>query len=215
MALSQLLQWIIPKEKKFLPMIRSAADNVYSSAGLLKMLINENDLVNRENYWQKIKMLEDENDKQTVLIFNELSRSFITPFDKEDIHKLVSAIDDMLDSIDSIANKIMLYKLQEMSENIIKITSLIEEASRYIVAGIEGLDNLKKDDKILKASEIINEIENRADELYHLELVNLFDRETNAIELIKKRDLISSLEKATDKAEDISDILKSIVVKFA
>ncbi len=213
--MTQILQWIIPKDRKFLPLISKAAENVRDAASLLKEFINENDIPRRAQLKKEIKKLERENDQQTVLIFNELSTSFITPFDKEDIHKLASAIDDMLDSINSIANKIMLYKLPSPSENIIAITALIEEASRQLIVAIEGLNNLKKGNKIQAACELINEIENQADDRYHLELMNIFDNETNAIELIKKRDLIGSLEKATDKAEDISDILKSIVVKFA
>lgn len=215
MSMTQILQWIIPKDRKFLPLISKAAENVRDAASLLKEFINENDIPRRAQLKKEIKKLERENDQQTVLIFNELSTSFITPFDKEDIHKLASAIDDMLDSINSIANKIMLYKLPSPSENIIAITALIEEASRQLIVAIEGLNNLKKGNKIQAACELINEIENQADDRYHLELMNIFDNETNAIELIKKRDLIGSLEKATDKAEDISDILKSIVVKFA
>ncbi len=215
MAFNQILQWIIPKDRKFLPLIGKAAENVRDAASLLKEFINESDITRRVSLRKEIKKLERENDKQTVLIFNELSTSFITPFDKEDIHNLASAIDDLLDSINSIANKIMLYKLPVPTENIIAITSLIEEASKQLIIAIEGLSNLKKSDKIQTACELINEIENQADDLYHLELTNLFDNEKNAIELIKKRDLIGTLEKATDKAEDISDIIKSIVVKFA
>jgi uncharacterized protein len=215
MAITQILQWIIPKDRKFLPMINKAAENVRDAATVLKDFIHEDDPERRLQLKKEIKRLEKENDRQTVLIFNELSTSFITPFDKEDIHNLASAIDDMLDSINSIANKLMLYKLQPLSENIIGITNLIEESSKYLIIGIEGLHNLKKPDMVERAMEMINEIENKADDLYHLELIDIFDNETNAIELIKKRDLIGALEKTTDKAEDISDILKSIVVKFA
>jgi len=215
MAIAQILQWMIPKDRKFLPLICKSAGNVREAASLLKQFINEEDLEKRAQIRKEIKKLEKENDKHTVLIYNELNKSFITPFDKEDIHQLASAIEDLLDSINSIANKIMLYKLESLSENIVAIAGVIEEATNYLIVGIEGLKNLKDGKKVQQACEVINELENRSDELYHLELVYLFDNETNAISLIKKRDLISSMEKATDKAEDISDILKEIVVKFA
>ena len=178
------------------------------------MLLIE-DLSQREAVIYEIKEVEKIGDDITHKIFEDLNHTFITPFDREDIHKLTSAMDDVLDLINSAAQQIKLYKLENIPTEFIQMSELILQATREIKNAVRDLRNLKKASNIKKACIRINEIENTADEVYNLGISDLFETETDAIKLIKIRDILASLELATDFAEDVSDVLKTIIVKQA
>ena len=154
-------------------------------------------------------------DHLTHTIFDELNKTFITPFDREDIQELTSSLDDVMDYIHSCAKRLQLYKVTELPINTIEISELLVQATRELKIAIGELSNLKHPQIIKKACIRLNEIENQVDDLYYMSVSDLFENEKNAIELIKKDAILKTLETATDKAEDVSDVLKSIIVKIA
>ncbi len=169
----------------------------------------------REVLFTYIKELETRGDEVAHRIFDELDKTFITPFDREDVHKLASTTDDVLDFINGSSQRIRLYKPKMFPPEFVKFTDLlIEGVSAYHVA-VKELKNLKKPEKISSACILINEIENRADDLYHTFLSDLFDNEKDAIELIKKREIIMTMERAADRLEDVADVLRTIILKVA
>lgn len=169
----------------------------------------------REVLFTYIKELETKGDEVAHRIFDELDKTFITPFDREDVHKLASTTDDVLDFINGSSQRIRLYKPKMFPPEFVKFTDLlIEGVSAYHVA-VKELKNLKKPEKISSACILINEIENRADDLYHTFLSDLFDNEKDAIELIKKREIIMTMERAADRLEDVADVLRTIILKVA
>jgi len=215
MNLSKIFQVLVPKDGKFYPLFEQSSDNIVKAAILLNKLMLTEEISKRDIVIKEIKEIESAGDNVTHIIFEELNKTLITPFDREDIHKLASSLDDVLDYINSSAVKIRLYKPVVLPEELAKMSELILRAARELNNAIIELKNLKNPHKIKEACIVINEIENQADDIYHNFISDMFEKETNAIELIKKKEIILSLEKATDKAEDVSDVLKSIIVKLA
>lgn len=215
MSISNLFKFLVPKDRKFFPLFESASENVLQAAILMNKMMLISDSVQREAIINEIKELEHKGDDFTHTIFDELNTTFITPFDREDITSLTSKLDDVIDYINSSCQRIKLYQPREIPEAFVSMSELILQASREIKIAIYELRNLKEPEKIKKSCLKINEIESKADEVYHNALTGLFQNETNAIELIKKKEILQTLEKATDMAEDVSDVLKTIVVKSA
>ncbi len=213
MGLNRIFQILVPKDKKFIPLFVQGAENVLDASKLLKEAFTETDIDKRNEKVRRIKDLEHKGDEITHNIFNELNRNFITPFDREDIQSLTSSLDDVLDLIDGAARRIVLYKLNSYEKEFVSFADLIIQCAEQIKIAIIELDNLKHPENIKKACILINSYENYADDLYHQSISGLFDTETDPILLIKKRDIFNVLENATDKAEDVSDVLKSIIVK--
>jgi len=215
MSTGKFLQFLIPKDKKFFPLFEKSADNLTIASDLLVELLSTDDLARRDEIIQEINRLEGVGDEITHSIYDELNRSFITPFDREDIHELTSKLDDVLDLIDSSAHKIRLYNVNVFPSHFREFAVLIKEGVLEIKTAVYLLRDLRQHKRIKEACIQINNIENKADTLFEVATIELFEWETNAIELIKKSAIIQSLEKATDKAEDVSDVIKAIIVKQA
>lgn len=216
MRFNSFLQLLVPKETKFFGMFESVVDNVEKAAVMLNklLLLIDND-EERTSLIYQIKQCEQKGDDLTHTIFDELNKTFITPFDREDIQILTSSLDDVLDYINSCAKRIELYKISKLPINTIEISELLVLASRELKTAISELRNLKRPQLIKNACIRLNEIENQVDDLYYMSVSDLFENEKDAIELIKKDAMLKTLETATDKAEDVSDVLKSIIVKVA
>ncbi|MFA5780963.1 MAG: DUF47 family protein [Bacteroidales bacterium] len=215
MGIEKIFQILVPKQKNFFILFEKSAENLVQSAELLKKLMSTNDQSERETLVVKIKELETTGDNIAHQIYEELNTTFITPFDRDDIHELASAIDDVVDMIDSASQKVKLYKPKSYMDEFLSIADLILDASKEIKCAVEGLRNLKKSNNCITACIKINEIENKADIIYHYAISQLFEKEPDAIELIKKKAIIEALERATDRAEDTSDIIKTIIIKSA
>lgn len=216
MSMNRVFQFLVPKEKKFFTLFEDVAANVEKAAILLNKLFL---LIENEEEKQalvvQIKQCEEKGDDYTHTIFDELNKTFITPFDREDIQLLTSSLDDVLDYINSCAKRIQLYKVCKLPKNTLEISELLVQASRELKAAIGELRNLKHPQNIKSRCIRLNEIENQVDDLYYMSVSDLFENETNAIELIKYDAILKTLETATDKAEDVSDVLKGIIVKIA
>ncbi len=216
MGLNKVFQYFIPKEKKFFPLFEQVVENVEKGAVLLnKLLLLFHNEAEKQTLVIQIKECEAKGDTLTHTIFDELNKTFITPFDREDIQELTSSLDDVMDYIHSCAKRLQLYKVTELPINTIEISELLVQATRELKIAIGELSNLKHPQIIKKACIRLNEIENQVDDLYYMSVSDLFENEKNAIELIKKDAILKTLETATDKAEDVSDVLKSIIVKIA
>ncbi|MCB0850259.1 MAG: DUF47 family protein, partial [Bacteroidetes bacterium] len=159
--------------------------------------------------------LEHRGDEITHEVFKELSTNFITPFDREDIHRLVSAIDDILDYINGSSKRIELYKLKECTSDMVKLSELLQTQTEELMRLIHELKNKRNLRNITESLVLINSIENHADDIFDNAVARLFETETNAIELIKQKEILSALETATDMCEDAANIIDSIIVKMA
>ncbi len=212
---SGLLKFFLPKDKVFYSLFEQASQNLESIAGKLVKCVNEPDYNNRATIIKEMQDLEHQNDELTHIIFMELGRNFITPFDREDIHSLATSLDDVADYIYATAKKINFYKVDPNDSGILKMADAIQEAVLAVNAAVKELRNLKNTQKIIECVIKINAVENQADDLFDLSIEKLFDSDIDAKSLIKKREIYQIMEVATDKCEDVGNVIESIVVKYA
>jgi len=215
MSLNSLFQYFVPKDKKFFPLFEQASSNLIDMAKLLKELVNLDDFSGRKELARKIEDLEHRGDDISHQIHLELGKNFITPFDREDIHTLTSSLDDVADFIHGASNRIELYKLERITDPIIEIADLILEATEDVAKAVHELRNLKNIRNITDSCVRINSIENKADYIFDKAVGELFEFEKDAIKLIKYKEVLSAMETATDKCEDVANVLESILVKNA
>jgi predicted phosphate transport protein (TIGR00153 family) len=213
---SGILKFFLPKDKVFYTLFESASSNLETLATKLVQVVNESDYNKRAVLIKEMEDLEHQNDQLTHEIFVELGKNFITPFDREDIHSLATALDDIADYMYASAKKINFYKIEPTTDSgIQKSADAIKEAVLAVNSAVVELRNLKNTQKIVECIIKINSAENSADDLFDLSIEKLFDSDVDAKELIKKRELYMVLETVTDKCEDAGNVIESIVVKYA
>ena len=216
MSLNSIFQYFVPKDKKvFFPLFEQAANNVVNMAKTLVETVNSNSAETREELIKQIDKLENKGDEITHQIHLELGKNFITPFDREDIHSLASAIDDVADNIHGAANRMHLYRIDDFNEHIKKLSDLILQASIDLEKAIKEIRDLKNVRSIAASCIRINSIENQADYVLDRAVADLFLYEKDAIRLIKYKEILASLETATDMCEDAANVMESILVKNA
>lgn len=205
-----------PKEPKFFPILKEMSDVMNTATDLMIEFIENYNLDTAVDYYKKIKEQEKRGDHLSNQIFDELNKTFITPFDREDINQLASRMDDVTDYINSCAKRIVLYKPVHMPESAAVLAKLLKEGTICISKAVDELDVLKKDAKlIIEYCKDLHEMENRADDVYEHFIIDLFEQEKNSIELIKLKEIMYELEKATDVAEYVGKIIKTIIVKYS
>jgi len=215
--MGNILSFFIPKERKFFDMFEKATGNLKQISKLLVEMVKTSSTEERKRLNSEIENLEHIGDNITHEILNQLSLSFITPFDREDIHQLAVVLDDIADYINGVSSRIIIYKIEavDITPEVIKLAELIEWCTAELHVAVGELRNLKHVEKINEAYVRINSIENHADDIFDMAVGKLFEEEKDPIKIIKMKEIYSALETATDKAEDAADIIKSIQVKNA
>ena len=206
---------LAPKNKIFYELFEKSADNVHQMGLLLMKVIREPDFNNRQTIISQMEDVEHANDELTHLLFTELGRNFITPFDREDIHYLASALDDIADFIFASAKKINFYRVDPNDTGIHKLTELINQSTGEVRKAVGELRNMKNMRLITECLVRINSLENESDDIFDLSIERLFATEPDAKEVIKKREIYQVMETATDKCEDAANVIESIIVKYA
>jgi len=205
----------MPKDRVFYTLFEQVADTMSKMGRVLKEVVKEPDYDQRAGLISQIEDLEHVNDDLTHQIFTELGRNFITPFDREDIHYLATSLDDICDYIFASAKKINFYKVNPNDQGIQKMSDLIEQGSEQIRIAVHELRNMRDMRKITEALVKVNSIENQADDIFDLSIERLFELETDAKEVIKKREIYQVMEIVTDKCEDAANVIESIIIKYA
>jgi hypothetical protein len=215
MAFNSILQLFTPKDRVFYSLFEEVADGVGRMGKLMKEFVCESEADKRAGILSQIEDQEHVNDNLTHRIFTELGRNFITPFDREDIHYLASALDDICDYIYATAKKINFYKVNPNDTGIQKMADLIEQGARQIQIAVKELRNMRDMRKITDVLVKVNSIENQADDIFDLSIERLFETEPDAKEVIKKREIYQVMEDVTDKCEDAANVIESIIIKYA
>ena len=205
---------LAPKHKIFYDLFEQVANNSAKMAEQLSVLVSEKDYSKRSLLLSPIEDLEHENDELTHQIFTQLGHNFITPFDREDIHALANALDDIADYIWGCAKKIKLYHLDPDEESIKRLAEIIVEATKEVRNAVMELRTMKNMKKITDALVKINSYENQADDISDMSIERLFSMEPDAKEIIKKRAIYQVLEDVTDKCEDAANVIESIIIKY-
>jgi len=215
MSINTFFQKLVPKDKKFFPMFEELASLVAMAASIMLEIFEHDDPVRQKDQLKQIKDLETKADDVAHGIFDELDRTFITPFDREDIHKLTSTLDSVLDLMNGISQRIRLYRPKDMPPEFKDIAKINLKGCEQLKEAVGELGNMKKSNKILKICRKITEYETETDDLYHTIIANIFKKEKDAIELIKQKEILETLERTSDRIEDVSDVLKTIIIKMA
>jgi len=164
---------------------------------------------------QAIKNVENEGDKITHETIARLHKTWITPIDRADIHSLITALDDVLDLIEAVSERVALYEVKVLPEFVVKLADSLQHATIAVDQAIKLLPKVKQPKEMLDLCIEINRLENEADDAYRHGLASLFKGGYDAIEVMKLRDIIDNLEAATDRCEDVANILEGIVLEYA
>jgi predicted phosphate transport protein (TIGR00153 family) len=214
MNINNFFQFLVPKDKKFFPLFEQASSNLIEIATNLHEAVNL-PLKERDVLFQKIDLLEQIGEDITRQTNLELSRNFITPFDREDIHALIISIDNVADNLHGAASRMKLYQVDKITKSIRKLTEINLEACQNIDTAVRELRDLKKIKNITDAIVKINKLENKSDNVYDKAVLDLFENETDAKNIIKYKEVLSVLETATDKCKSVANVLESISVKHS
>jgi uncharacterized protein len=215
MGVNSILKIFLPKDRVFYSLFEQIANKAEEMGIKLKEVVSESDYDKRASLIKQLEDLEHDNDSLTHNVFTELGKNFITPFDREDIHALANALDDICDYIYASGKKINFYKVNPNDPGIQKMADIILEAVVAVKNAVQELRNMKNMRNITDALVKVNSLENQADDIFDLSIEKLFDTEPDAKEVIKKREIYQVMEVVTDKCEDAANVIESIVVKYA
>lgn len=215
MGINTFFSKLVPKDKKFYPMFEQLAELNVQAAGLLRDVFAQEDSAREKELIKAIKKLEQSGDKLSQELFDFLDQTFVTPFDREDIHHLTESLDHLLDMMKSVSQKILMYRPAKYPPECKEMTEIILNGTRLLLMAVSELRTLKRSDQILKSIKKISKIESESDDLYHTAISFIFKNEKDAIELIKQKELVEALEQITDGIEIVSGGLKTIVLKNA
>jgi uncharacterized protein len=210
-----ILKYFAPKERKFYGMFIKVADNLVEASDEFNKLMIAPTFEERKIIGITIKSTERKGDELTNRILEELYKTFITPFDREDIATLASTLDDVLDLIYGVSEKIEYYHFSNISTYMVEMVKQIQLGCIQIQVSMNGLEKMGKEDKILKACKELRKIESRVDVIFHESISSLFDNEKDSIELIKQKEVLQNIEKVANKIEDVSKVVKTILIKYA
>ncbi|HJR58602.1 MAG TPA: DUF47 family protein [Vicinamibacterales bacterium] len=201
---------LIPKEEKFFEDFVAMAEQINRGAGLLEQM-----LAPEQPLWDKadeIKEVEHKCDFLTHEVIQRLHKTFVTPLDREDIHTLARSLDDVIDAIDDSAGVIRLYQISKVRPDARDLSRIIKASTEQVVTAMKALG---KKQGISTAAVEINRLENEADRAHQTALRRLFEEEKDAIQIIKWKEILDFLEAATDRCEDVANVLEGVVVKHA
>ncbi|MFC1860450.1 DUF47 domain-containing protein [Chloroflexota bacterium] len=203
----------IPREHRFFDLFEDSAGNMVKAAHVLKELVDNWE--GAEGKIGEIARLEDEGDAITHQIMAQLNRTFVTPFDREDIALLAHSLDDVTDFIDAAADAMLIYRIDHPTSRAKELADIIVQAAVEVEKAIPQLRSRTKLGKILPQCVEINRLENVADEVYRSAIGELFDDTTDMAQVIKWREIYEHMETATDRCEDVSNVLEGVALKYA
>jgi predicted phosphate transport protein (TIGR00153 family) len=199
---------LVPKEEKFFVDFVSLADRIVSASTLLERMLSS-----EPPNWDialQIRQIEQECDSVTHQIIQRLNRTFVTPIDREDIHQLAKSLDDVMDAIDAAATVVRRYRISSLRYGARELASLVWQSAMQLRVAVEALEKRKE---VAERAVEVNRLENAADDVLDEALGRLFEEETNAITVMKWKEMLDLLEQATDRCEDVANTLEGVVVK--
>jgi predicted phosphate transport protein (TIGR00153 family) len=217
MKWNTIFRKLIPNEDKFFPILNDMSSNLLKCSQFAVKLSQSKTLDERREIQRTIKFLETKGDGLVGVLYQELNNTFITPFDREDMHVLADDIDNVLDRIHSTSKRVIMYEPKRLSEHFAKMSGIINEQCSLILTAISELKNVQKNLKSIKEiCDHLHFLENQADDLYEHFITDIFEQENpDILELMKEKEIMQELERTTDDADNVGKAIKTIVVKFA
>ncbi|HYP24811.1 MAG TPA: DUF47 family protein [Actinomycetota bacterium] len=199
---------LIPREESFFDLFEEMAHKVHQGAeGLLDLLRDYRDLDIKAG---RVVDIEHEGDEITHEMIRRLNTTFVTPFDREDIHRLASNLDDVLDHVEAAAEYLQLHKIENPLPQMVALAEILQQAAVITATAMPGLRKMKGlDDYWVE----INRLENDGDRAYRRTIAELFSGDYKAMDVLKFKDIIEEIEQAIDRLEDVANTIESIVMK--
>lgn len=198
----------VPHKEKFFDLFKESANYGLEGAKALQVMLEKYD--NPQDSWKKIKDIEHECDRTTHRTIRSLNQTFLTPIDAEDIHSLTTALDNVMDAIEAAASRMILFKIEKPTTEALELCEIIVSSAEQVVKAVSHMPRL---DDIDEYCIEINRLENAADDIYRKAIGNLFNNGTSPMDVIKWLDIYEILEAATDRCEDVANILETIGLK--
>ncbi len=215
MGIGSLVKIFMPKDKVFYNLFEEVVNNLKEMSSLFHKAVNEESINKRQEILKSLEDWEHKNDVVTHKIFVELGRNFITPFDREDIHYLATALDDIADYMWGSSKRMINYNMEHVDDITKDFADIIHNAVSTLSTGVYELRNMRDLRAVTEVCVTINSLENEGDDLLDSGMMTLFGSNMDAVEIIKKKDLYQMLELVTDKCEDAANVIESIIIKYA
>ena len=200
-----------PREINFFELFEKQTRYIVEGAAALKAAVSKGTI--DEPQLARISELETAADQVARDVIVQLNKSFITPFDREDIHALTKSLDDIIDMMNTIANRVHVYKITAVQKNIVEFAVVIESAAHALENAIKGLKDMKNYQSVMASCIEVSRFENISDSMRDTALAGLFENEKDPIMLIKWKEIYELLESATDRCEDVANIIESIILQ--
>jgi len=204
---------ILPRQESFFEMFEKQAQMVNEAAQMLARLMT--DYKDVEDVAYKMRIMEHDADEIAHEAMRKLNTTFVTPLDREDIHALTSALDDIMDYIEAAADRMVLYEIREPTEEAVKLSKILAECTELTVQAVGCVRDMKNTAPVREACIAINRLENQGDQTNRAALAKLFQMHDKPIEALKWREIYDQIETAIDKCEDVADIIESTSLKNA
>jgi hypothetical protein len=208
-----MLRWLLPREDDFFGLFERHAALTVEGAKEMQRLVHDGQGIRTRA--ARIKEIEHETDAITHACVERLHKTFITPFDRDDIHRLITRMDDVMDYIDSAAIAVMLYELTEMTAPARQLADVLVRSTESVAVAVSGLKNVKQSKAILDACIEVNRLENEGDEILRSALADLFREATDPLLVLKWKEVYEALENATDRCEDVANVIEGVVLEHA
>lgn len=208
-----MLRWLLPREDDFFGLFERHAALTVEGAREMQRLVQGGQ--NVRALAARIKEIEHETDVITHTCVERLHKTFITPLDRDDIHRLITRMDDVMDYIESAAAAVMLYELTDMTVPAKQLADVLLRSTEAVAIAVAGLRNVKRADAILQACIEVNRLENEGDEILRTALADLFRGASDPLLVLKWKEVYEALENATDRCEDVANIIEGVVLEHA
>lgn len=214
MSLNSIFQFLVPKDKVFYPLFQEISYKLKVLAETLHEALN---LPNKERneLLKEVEVLKSEIETIAQKARVELGRNFITPFDREDIHALMTAIDEVADNMSDAATRMRLYQIDKVTKPLRKLTEANLEACTEISSAINELKDFKNLDKIADSCKNIYRLERKADKVFDKAVADIFENESNVMDVIRYKEVMMALELATDSCRKVANVLEAVTVKYS
>jgi hypothetical protein len=208
-----MLRFFLPKQENFFKYFQAIALDLVQAAEQFQWMLK--DLNNREKYAKEIARHEEKADKTVNATLSKLHKTFITPFDRYDIHRFVENLDDILDSINRTAKRIVIYQVHSVPAEIEAIALIGVQATHIVCEAVKNLSNLKNASKILKACDSIDDFESESEQLLITGMSRLFEEETDFRELLKTKEIYEYANATIKSCRGVAHVMKDVVLEYS
>lgn len=215
MSLNALMRWLKPREMVFFDLLEAAAANILEASQLFDRELRGNDPARFAELRRQMKELEHKGDELTHQMVDKLNQTFVTPIEREDILALAHCMDDVVDCLDAVCERLVLYRIERIMPAAMQLSSVIVEGAQEMVKLIGSLRRMENVPDIRARIRNVHTLENKADSLYHGALAQIFEDPKDPIELMKWKEILETIEEATDRVERVAQTVGSTVMRNA